>query len=67
LRKIERDYVLAKLKACGGSVSDAAKLMEITRTALHNKMKKLGINGKEMRQTGADADGMGGAGLARSG
>jgi DNA-binding NtrC family response regulator len=67
LRKIERDYVLAKLKACGGSVSDAAKLMEVTRTALHNKMKKLGINGKEMRQTGADAEGKGGTGLARSG
>jgi len=67
LRKIERDYVMAKLKACGWSVSDAAKLMEITRTALHNKMKKLGINGKEMRQTGESTDGKGGSGLARTG
>jgi DNA-binding NtrC family response regulator len=49
LQKIERDYVLAKLFLCEGSVSDAAKLMEITRTALHNKMKKLGIKSKEMK------------------
>jgi two-component system, NtrC family, response regulator PilR len=49
LQKIERDFVLAKLKACEGNVSDAAKLMEITRTALHNKMKKLGIKSKEMK------------------
>jgi transcriptional regulator of acetoin/glycerol metabolism len=67
LRKIERDFVLAKLKACGWSVSEAAKLMEITRTALHNKMKKLGINGKELRQTGDGAEGKGGTGLARTG
>ncbi|MDB5106938.1 MAG: atoC [Fibrobacteres bacterium] len=67
LRKIERDYVMAKLKACEWSVSDAAKMMEITRTALHNKMKKLGINTKEMRQTGENADGKGGSGLARTG
>ncbi|MEO7778619.1 MAG: sigma-54 dependent transcriptional regulator [Fibrobacteria bacterium] len=66
LRKIERDFVLAKLKSCGWSVSDAAKVMEITRTALHNKMKKLGINGKELRQTGEGPDGKGGAGLART-
>jgi transcriptional regulator with GAF, ATPase, and Fis domain len=66
LRKIERDFVLARLKDCGWSVSDAAKVMEITRTALHNKMKKLGINGKELRQSGEGAtDRKGGAGLAR--
>ncbi|HKP96800.1 MAG TPA: sigma-54 dependent transcriptional regulator [Fibrobacteria bacterium] len=67
LRKIERDFVMAKLKTSGWSVSDAAKVMEITRTALHNKMKKLGINSKEMRQSGDGMDGKGGAGLARTG
>jgi DNA-binding NtrC family response regulator len=67
LRKIERDYVMARLKACAWNVSDAAKLMEITRTALHNKMKKLGINTKEMRQTGESTDGKGGSGLAHKG
>jgi two-component system, NtrC family, response regulator PilR len=49
LQNIERDYVIAKLTLCEGSVSDAAKLMEITRTALHNKMKKLGINSKAIK------------------
>jgi DNA-binding NtrC family response regulator len=53
LRKIERDFVMARLRACEGSVSEAAKAMQITRTALHNKMKKLGINGKELRNGGS--------------
>ncbi len=65
LRKIERDFVLARLQNCGWSVSEAAKVMEITRTALHNKMKKLGINGKELRLGGEGADRKGGSGLAR--
>jgi DNA-binding NtrC family response regulator len=50
LRRIEREFVLARLAAAGWSVSDAARSMEITRTALHNRMKKLGINSKELRQ-----------------
>jgi DNA-binding NtrC family response regulator len=53
LRRIERDFLLARLSAAGWSVSDAARSMEITRTALHNRMKKLGINSKELRQAGA--------------
>jgi two-component system, NtrC family, response regulator AtoC len=56
LRKLERDFVLARLQACEWNVSDAAKAMEITRTALHNRMKKLGINSRELRQGGANAD-----------
>ncbi len=50
LQKIEHDFILSKLKACDGSVSDAARMMQITRTALHNKLKKLGIKSKEMKQ-----------------
>ena len=57
LQGIERDFVLAKLQACEGRVSDAARLMDITRTALHNRMKKLGINSKEMRRNGEKAEG----------
>ncbi len=53
LRKVERDFVLARLQACDWNVSDTAKAMEITRTALHNKMKKLGINSRELRKSGA--------------
>jgi len=67
LQKIERDFVLAKLKSCEWSVSDAAKLMEITRTALHNKMKKLGIKSKEMKQAAEGTGKKDGPGLARKG
>jgi two-component system response regulator PilR (NtrC family) len=49
LRKIERDFLLSRLKASAWSVSEAARAMEVTRTALHNRMKKLGINTKEMK------------------
>ncbi len=49
LGKIERDFLVARLQASDWSVSDAAKGMEITRTALHNKMKKLGIRSKELK------------------
>lgn len=49
LQKIERDFVLAKLKLSDWNVSNAAQLMHITRTALHNRMKKLGIRSKELK------------------
>jgi len=67
LRKVERDFVLARLQACEWNVSDAAKAMEITRTALHNKMKKLGINSRELRKSGADADQRDGSSLVGKG
>jgi two-component system response regulator PilR (NtrC family) len=50
LRRIERDFVLSRLAAAGWSVSDAARSMQITRTALHNRMKKLGIDSKRLRR-----------------
>jgi len=41
--------------------------MEITRTALHNKMKKLGIKSKEMKQAAEGTGKKDGPGLARKG
>ncbi len=67
LRKIERDFVLARLQACEWNVSDAAKAMEITRTALHNRLKKLGINSRELRQGGNGADRRDGPSVVRKG
>jgi DNA-binding NtrC family response regulator len=52
LRRIERDFVLSRLAAAGWSVSDAARSMQITRTALHNRMKKLGLDAKRLRRDG---------------
>ncbi|HLP42026.1 MAG TPA: sigma-54 dependent transcriptional regulator, partial [Fibrobacteria bacterium] len=49
LRRIEREFVLQRLMAAGWNVTDAARGMEITRTALHNRMKKLGIDSKELK------------------
>lgn len=40
----EREYILQCLKACGGNVSRAARLLGLERTNLHKKMKALGIN-----------------------
>ena len=65
LRKVERDFVLARLHACDWNVSDAAKAMEITRTALHNRMKKLGINSRELRKSGVGADFRDGSNLVK--
>ena len=65
LRKLERDFVLARLEAAEWNVSDAAKAMEITRTALHNRMKKLGINSRELRQGSGGAERRNGPGLVR--
>lgn len=49
LQRIERDFVLTKLKENDWNVSNAAERMQITRTALHNRMKKLGIRSKELK------------------
>jgi len=65
LRKVERDFVLARLHACDWNVSDAAKAMEITRTALHNRMKKLGINSRELRKSGVGAELRNGSNLVK--
>jgi DNA-binding NtrC family response regulator len=67
LRKLERDFVLARLQACEWNVSDAAKAMEITRTALHNRLKKLGINSRELRQGGNGPDRRDGPSVLRKG
>ncbi len=48
---LERNYLVSRLKGTGGSVADAARAMHVTRTALHNRMKKLGIRSKELRAT----------------
>ena len=44
--RIERDFVMSRLAACRLERLRRGPSMEITRTALHNRMKKLGINSK---------------------
>ncbi len=43
LREMERLHIQRILKLCGGNISRAAKLLEINRTTLHNKIKKYGL------------------------
>ncbi len=40
----EREYILQCLRACGGNVSRAARMLGLERTNLHKKMKALGID-----------------------
>ncbi len=50
--EFERDLILAALDATGGTVSLAAEKLGISRTNLHNKMKKHGL----VRKTAIQAD-----------
>jgi DNA-binding NtrC family response regulator len=50
LRQQEKDYILARLREMRWNVSDAARSMGMTRTALHNRLKKLGVQSKEMKR-----------------
>lgn len=41
--EFEKSFVLAALKECGGNISRAAKLLDIHRQSLQQKIKELGI------------------------
>lgn len=43
LEEIEREAILATLEQTGGNKSEAAKLLNISRVTLHNKLKKYGV------------------------
>ncbi|MGD9638432.1 MAG: sigma-54-dependent transcriptional regulator [Alphaproteobacteria bacterium] len=41
----EKEYLLAKLARCGDNISETARQVEMERSALHRKLKMLGIIG----------------------
>ena len=41
----EKDYLTTQLKKFGGNVSKTAKFVGMERSALHRKLKSLGIKG----------------------
>jgi two-component system nitrogen regulation response regulator NtrX len=43
LERYEADYIRAALSCCGGNVSEAARRLNIERSHLYKKMKKLGL------------------------
>ena len=47
VRKVaEADYIIAKLKECNGNISEAARLINISRRQLFNKIVEYGIKSK---------------------
>ena len=43
LKDHERQHIESVLKACGGNVSRAAEVLEVSRVTLHSKIKKYGL------------------------
>lgn len=43
----EREYLMAQVTRFGGNISRTAEFVEMERSALHRKLKSLGVNGTE--------------------
>jgi len=43
MEEIEKEAILATLKASGGNKSETARRLGITRKTLHNKLKNYGL------------------------
>ena len=54
LGNLEKNYIANRLLESNGSVNSAAKSINITRTALHNKVKKYKINLDDIRVQSTD-------------
>jgi two-component system nitrogen regulation response regulator NtrX len=47
--EFEREFLLRKLEELGGNISRASVVLGITPSNLHNKIKKYGINVKDLK------------------
>ena len=45
--RVERDFIARALRQTGGNVTHAARLLKISRKSLQNKMKELGLRGRD--------------------
>jgi two-component system, NtrC family, response regulator HydG len=54
LEEMERTHIDQILKYCQWNISKAAKLLEVNRTTLHNKIKKYGLRVPEPQQLDLD-------------
>jgi two-component system, NtrC family, nitrogen regulation response regulator NtrX len=50
----ERDYLLSQIKRFGGNISKTAQFVGMERSALHRKLKQLGINELTRHDSNAD-------------
>lgn len=64
--KFERDYLLSQIKRFGGNISKTSEFVGMERSALHRKMKQLGISTLS-KQDDADSPEMGGDKLRSTG
>ena len=55
-KRFERDYLLRVLRAVGGNRTRAAKILELSRKGLWQKLKAHGIAADEGRTDGDDSD-----------
>jgi DNA-binding NtrC family response regulator len=44
LKEAERRAIVAAMQACGGDKAKTARALEISRTALYEKLKRLGLS-----------------------
>jgi len=54
--KFEREYLKAQINRFGGNISRTATFIGMERSALHRKLKTLGVGGAPKAQADADAD-----------
>ena len=52
----ERDYFLSQLRRFGGNISRTAQFVEMERSALHRKLKQLGITESRQNDTALKED-----------
>ena len=62
----EREYLLAQVTRFGGNISRTASFVGMERSALHRKLKMLGVQGND-RQGGAPASAPAAAAPAKPG
>ena len=54
--KFEREYLQAQINRFGGNISRTATFIGMERSALHRKLKTLGVGGSNKPQAGADTE-----------
>ena len=52
----EREYLLSQVNRFGGNISRTALFIGMERSALHRKLKLLGIQGGDKDENGEDAE-----------
>ena len=49
-RRVHREYLVALMRVCGGSVTSAAEHAEIKRESMHRLLKRYGVHAEDFRK-----------------